>query len=264
MQKTTFVVRKMDCPSEEQLVRMTLQPLKSISSLQFDIPKRTLVVHHTGDSEPIVRALDALQLESCLLESTTADEIIPLSNAGTERTLLRQVLSINLFFFALEISVGFVADSMGLVADGLDMLADSLIYGLALFAVGRGVGTKKSIARVSGSFQLLLAGLGIVEVVRRFLGFGDVPAFGLMIGISALALSGNVVSLYLLQRSASKEAHMQASLLCTSNDVIANLGVILAGALVFATHSKIPDLVVGAVVFAVVGRGAYRIFRIAK
>ena len=85
-----------------------------------------------------------------------------------------------------------------------------------------------------------------------------------MIVISLLALIGNAVSLYLLQKSKAEEAHMQASVIFTSNDVVINIGVIVAGALVFLTRSRLPDLIVGLIVFIVVGRGALRILRLAK
>jgi len=123
---------------------------------------------------------------------------------------------------------------------------------------------KKNIAKTSGYFQLVLAVIGIAEVIRRFLGFSEVPAFQTMILISLLALAGNAACLILLQRSKSIDAHMQASVIFTSNDVIINLGVIAAGILVFATKSKIPDLAVGAIVFYIVARGAFHILRIGR
>lgn len=57
---------------------------------------------------------------------------------------------------------------------------------------------------------------------------------------------------------------MQASMIFTSNDVIVNAGVILAGALVYITASRIPDLIIGAIVSMIVGRGAYRIIRLSR
>jgi Co/Zn/Cd efflux system component len=85
-----------------------------------------------------------------------------------------------------------------------------------------------------------------------------------MIIISLLALAGNAICLYLLQKSKSQEAHMQASMIFTSTDVIVNLGVIAAGVMVYLTSSKLPDLIVGAIVFTGVGRGAYRILQLSK
>ena len=264
MQKTTFAIQKMDCASEEQIIRLKLEDFKNISALQFDIPNRRLDVYHTGDHRPIFKEIDNLQLDTSLAGSSATDEAMPTSKNDAERKLLLQVLAINLFFFFLEILMGIISSSMGLVADSLDMLADGLVYGIALFAVGGTLARKKGIAKTSGYLQLFLAILGIVEVIRRFLGFSDVPVFQTMIVISTLALIGNAVSLFLLQKSKNTEAHMQASMIFTSNDVIINLGVIIAGVFVFVTNSKIPDLIIGAMVFFVVARGAYRILQIAK
>jgi Co/Zn/Cd efflux system component len=153
---------------------------------------------------------------------------------------------------------------MGLVADSLDMLADSLVYALSLLAVGQTLIRKKKVAKLSGYFQMSLALFGLLEVIRRFVGSDGIPIFQNMIIISFLALLANSVSLYLIQKAKSKEAHMQASAIFTSNDIIINLGVILAGGLVYYFESKIPDLVIGSVVFIIVFRGATRILRLAK
>lgn len=264
MQKTTFIVSKMDCPSEEQMIRLKLEGLTDITSMQFDIPNRKLDIYHTDNYEPIFKALDDLQLGSSLVETSLADDFSLADTTAGERKLLWQVLAINFFFFALEMLTGFISNSMGLIADSLDMLADSLVYGLALFAVGGTIARKKNIAKASGYFQLILAVFGFAEVIRRFLGDGEVPAFQTMIVISILALIGNTACLYLLQKSKNSEAHMQASMIFTSNDVIINIGVIVAGVFVFLLSSKFPDLIIGTIVFLIVGRGAYRILQIAK
>lgn len=255
----------MDCPTEEQMIRMHLAELGNIHTLEFDLPGRRLIVYHTGPYEPVLRRLDALQLDTSLVESVAeADLQGSEASAVLERKLLWQVLLINLFFFVLELSTGFFSRSMGLVADSLDMLADSIVYGLALMAVGTTLHRKIEVARWAGFFQLVLAVLGFMEVVRRFIHFDHVPLYGLMIVISLMALVGNTVCLYLLQRSKTREAHMQASMIFTSNDIIANLGVIVAGVLVYLTHSRYPDLIIGTLVFILVGRGAFRILSLAR
>ena len=264
MKKSIFKIAKMDCPSEEQLIRMKLNDIEQIQHLSFDIQNRTLEVFHLSDVEPITEKINSLNFDSSLLETKTTSEHISQSDDSEQRKLLWQVLTINAFFFVLEMITGFVSNSMGLVADSLDMLADSIVYSLALFAVGGAVARKNGIAKMSGYFQLTLAVLGFVEVIRRFLGFTEVPAFQTMILISLLALIGNAISLYLLQKSKSKEAHMQASMIFTSNDVIVNIGVIVAGILVYFTNSKIPDLVIGVFVFAIVGKGAFRILKLSR
>lgn len=264
MKKTTFRISKMDCPSEEQLIRMKLDGLSNIKSLQFDIPDRKLTVIHSDDYKVIYQRLDSLNFGSSLIESVNSDEPVFPDHTVKENNLLWTVLGINLFFFFLEMFAGVFARSMGLVADSLDMLADSFVYGLALFAVGGTIIRKKRIAKLSGYFQLLLAILGFAEVIRRFVYMDSLPGFRTMIIISLLALCGNAISLFLLQKSKSREAHMQASMIFTSNDVIANIGVIAAGVAVFLTQSMYPDLIIGTAVFVLVARGAFRILKLSE
>ncbi|HME44697.1 MAG TPA: cation transporter [Syntrophorhabdales bacterium] len=264
MQKTIFSIPKMDCPSEERMIRMRLERLTTIQSLQFDLSGRTLEVCHTGGYDNLLGALENLKLDAKVVSSEEADLVSTKEACRQESRVLWQVLAINFFFFVLEMLTGFLAGSMGLVADSLDMLADSIVYALSLFAVGGTISRKKKIAGAAGYFQLVLALLGFAEVIRRFVGHGETPDFHLMIIISLLALTGNAICLYLLQKSTSKEAHMQASVVFTSTDVIVNLGVIVAGVLVYVTASKLPDLTIGTIVFVLVGRGAYRILQLRK
>jgi cation transport ATPase len=265
MQKTTFKIAKMDCPSEEQMIRMKLNDLTNIKSLEFDIPNRQLTVFHTDNHDKILQRLDNLRFDTTLIDSVAEENfIISTDNTNHERKSLWIVLFINLFFFALEMTTGFISNSMGLVADSLDMFADSIVYGLALLAVGGTMTRKKNITKYAGYFQLTLAFFGLIEVIRRFVGNETVPAFKIMIIISILALIGNGLCLYVLQKSKSNEIHMQASMIFTSNDVIVNLGVILAGGLVYFTNSKYPDLIVGSIVFLIVGQGAFKILKLSK
>ena len=85
-----------------------------------------------------------------------------------------------------------------------------------------------------------------------------------MIGVSIFALLGNGLCLYLLQKSKSKEAHMQASMIFTNNDIIINLGVILAGTMVYFTESNKPDLIIGIIIFMLVIQGSIRILKLGK
>lgn len=261
MNRTIFHIPKMDCPSEEQIIRMKLESFKDISALEFDIPNRNLSIYHTEPANKILSALETLNFGTKLTNTEVA-ELPVTKDHKVESRLLWQVLGINFFFFVLEIIFGFISNSMGLVADSLDMLADSLVYGLALFAVGGTIIRKKRIAKASGYFQLILAVLGLTEVIRRFISDEPTPAFQTMIIISLLALAGNALSLYLLQKSKSEDVHMQASVIFTSNDVVVNIGVIVAGALVYFTTSKVPDLVVGTMIFLLVSKGAFRILKL--
>jgi len=264
IESMTFKVPQMDCGAEEQLVRMKMSDQQDVKHLAFDLPGRTVIVTHTGNSAEIERLMRELNLGASLVKQERVHKIQPDTTNEQQRKLLIIVLLINFAGFVLELTTGLIANSMGLVADSLDMLADAIVYSLSLYAVGKVVARKKQVARLSGYFQLLLAGFGIFEVMRRFIGAGDEPNFMLMISISLIALSGNVASLFVLQRARSQDAHIEASWIFTSNDVIANISVIIAGILVFFTGSKLPDLVVGAAVFCLVSYGAFRILKLSK
>ncbi len=246
------------------MIRMKLDGL-SFTKLDFDIPKRKLYVYHEGDEQQIAMALNDLNLGSSLLVTEEWKKIADAdSDHSNEKKLLWAVLSINFAFFILEMITGFISGSMGLVADSLDMLADTIVYSLSIYAIGNVASKKKRVAKISGYFQLILAIFGFTEVIRRFLGLEVFPSFQMMITISFFALIGNAFCLYLLQKSKSKEAHMQASMIFTSNDVIVNIGVVIAGVLVYFTHSTYPDLIVGTIVFGLVAKGAFRILKLSK
>ena len=162
-------------------------------------------------------------------------------------------------------SYGLVSKSMGLIADSLDMLADSFVYAISLIAVGKSLIYKKSVAKIAGYFQIVLSLIGLGEVIRRIIYPVEFPNYLTMIIISIFALIGNGICLYLLQKSRDKEeAHMKASLIFTSNDVVINLGVILAGILVYWLNSNMPDLIIGTIVFFIVSKGAFRILSLSK
>jgi Co/Zn/Cd efflux system component len=111
------------------------------------------------------------------------------------------------------------------------MFADAAVYGIALYAVGKAAKYQLKAAHFAGWIQLLLALIVIIDVVRRFM-FGSEPESDLMIIIGFLALIANVACLYLLTGHKDGGAHMKASWIFTANDVIVNMGVILAGVLV--------------------------------
>ncbi len=264
MQKTEFKISKMDCPSEENLIRMKLNEIVGIKKLDFDIPNRYLTVYHNDQLDKINNAIESLNLGGQKV-STEEIENIDIEENMNQRRVLWYVLIINFLFFIIELSSGILSRSMGLVADSLDMLADSFVYALSLIAVGGTLIKKKRVASLAGYFQITLALLGFIEVVRRFTGTEKFPDFNTMILVSVFALIANGICLYLLQKSKSKhEAHMKASMIFTSNDVIINLGVILAGILVKLLNSNIPDLAVGTIVFLIVIQGARRILNLAK
>ncbi len=263
MEKTVFKISKMDCPSEENLIRTKLDGIPEIKNLEVDIPNRKLTVFHTGKLEEIDSSVIDLKLGGQRIKTEQCDDV-DFKEQTNQRKLLWAVLAINFAFFIIELTTGLISKSMGLVADSLDMLADSFVYAISLFAVGGSLARKRGISKLAGYFQITLAIIGFVEVIRRFVGIEKMPDFSTMIVVSVLALIANGICLYILQKSKTKEAHIQASIIFTSNDVIINFGVIIAGLLVNWLNSNKPDLIIGAIVFILVIQGAVRILKLGK
>lgn len=247
------------------MVRVALEGRPDILRLQADLSARRLDVYHSGDPADVVAALQPLGLGANLLDSADVQELpaetTPPRDADERRTL-RLALAINAVMFVGEAVGGYLADSTALIADSLDMFSDAAVYGIALYGVGRGLRGQASAARISGWLQLTLAGGAAFEVVRRAVG-GSEPEAGLMMIVAAVALVANAATMKLLSGHREGGAHMQASWIFTTNDVLANLGVIVGGLLVRATGSSWPDLIVGTAIALLVFRGALRILRVA-
>ena len=183
--------------------------------------------------------------------------------AELERKTLWTLLAINGAMFLAEATAGWWGESTGLLADSLDMLADASVYGIALYAVGRSRRLQANAATAGGVLQIAL-GLGVLlEIVRRFLN-GSEPVSALMMAVGALALAANVSCLLLIAKHREGGVHMRASWIFSTNDVIANLGVIISGALVMYLGSRLPDLIIGALISVVVLRGGVQILREAR
>ena len=177
-----------------------------------------------------------------------------------ERSTLFALLSINGVMFLVEALAGWWGESTGLLADSLDMFADAFVYGIALYAVGRSADLQSKSARISGWLQITL-GVGVLAEVARRSFFGSDPVSTTMVVVGATALVANVCCLLLLAKHRKGGVHMRASWIFSTNDVIANIGVIVSGALVKFFSSRIPDLLVGAIVAAFVVSGGCRILQ---
>lgn len=118
----------MDCPSEENLIRMKLESIDSIINQEYDLTNRTLTVFHDNDIEQIDLAIAALDFGSKLLENKEASFTGKKDEDKKQRKTLWIVLLINFGFFIIEMTTGLISKSMGLVADSLDMCLRTLWY----------------------------------------------------------------------------------------------------------------------------------------
>ncbi len=182
---------------------------------------------------------------------------------GAERKTLRILLVINGVMFFVGLVAGILAHSTALVADSLDMFADASVYTMSLYAVGKSAYHKNRAATLSGIFQMTLAAMVVIDVIRRFIG-GSSPESEWMMIIALLSLIANSYSLYLLSKHRQGEVHMRASWIFTQNDVIASFSVIIAGLLVTLFNSRFPDLIVGFGIACLVVWGGIRIIQDAR
>ncbi len=182
---------------------------------------------------------------------------------ANERRILRVALALNAAMAVIGGVAGWIAQSTGLLADALDMLSDATAYAIGLVAIGRTARFKANAALFSGSVLLVL-GIGILVEVGRRVVFGAEPLSGWMIGTALLSLAVNVTVLRMLAPLKSGEVHLRATWLFTRADVVANLGVILAGMLVLWLRSPYPDFFIGALIGLYVIKEAFEILRDAR
>ena len=180
-----------------------------------------------------------------------------------QKRVLYWLLAINATMFVIELSLGWIAESTALIADSIDMLADAIVYGIGLYAVGRSLTDKAKAALASGYFQAALGLLILVDIVRRII-VGSEPVSELIMVVGTAALIANFICLVLISKHKEGEVHMRASWIFSTNDVIANVGVILGGLLVWWLDTRWPDIIIGIVISVVILRGAKRILSDAK
>ena len=173
-------------------------------------------------------------------------------NKGSELAQLRErqgrvlyiVLAINAVMFVVEFTAGWIVNSTALLGDSLDMFGDTLVYAISLFVLHRGARARAGAALFKSGFLMLFSLLIIGEAIRKSF-LGVVPEAGWMSLIGLIALVANLSCLALLYSHRSDDINMSSTWLCSRNDVIANLSVLVAAGLVMLTESLWPDLIVG-------------------
>jgi Co/Zn/Cd efflux system component len=176
------------------------------------------------------------------------------------RRILSIALGINVSMFLVEIVASFVAGSVSLRADALDSLADALNYAIALAVIGLSLRWRAGAALVKGGIMALF-GLWVARSIVSNAIIGALPEAEVIGAVGLLALAANVSVATLLYRHRSNDSQAMSVWLCTRNDCIANIGVMLAGAGVWISGTPWPDLAVAAVVACLGLSSAVRIAR---
>jgi cation diffusion facilitator family transporter len=177
-----------------------------------------------------------------------------------QSSTLKAVLGINATMFAVEIAAGIAAGSVALVADSLDMLGDALVYGFSLYAVTRGLREKAISALLKGGIMGAFGLIVLLQAGYRAL-HPDAPVVALIGVIGALALVANGTCLALLWRHRADDINMRSVWLCSRNDIIANVSVLIAAAGVWATGSAWPDIIIGTALAVLFFRSSVQVIR---
>lgn len=162
---------------------------------------------------------------------------------GRRRRVLWLVLGINATMFVVELVAGFFADSVALQADSLDMLGDTLVYGFSLAVVAGSLHERARAAQLKGWLMAAFGGAALVQVTLKILR-GTPPDALLVTGTALLALLANLACLGLLYAHRADDVNMRSTWICSRNDIIANLSVVVAAAFVAALGSFWPDVLV--------------------
>jgi Co/Zn/Cd efflux system component len=159
------------------------------------------------------------------------------------------VTVINLAMFVVEMTAGQLAGSQALKADALDFAADGATYALSFWAIGKAPRVRAGAAMLKG-LSLLAMGLWVAGTTLWHLFVFGLPEAGVMGAIGFLALAANVISVLLLMAYKDGDANVRSVWLCSRNDAIGNVAVMIAAGAVLWFNSGIPDLIVAGVMAA--------------
>ncbi len=177
-----------------------------------------------------------------------------------QRSVFRTVLWINVFMFNLEAVAGILSYSTALLADSVDMLGDAIVYGFSLYVVGRGSVWQARAAMLKGIIMAAF-GMGVLAQVVFKIVHGLVPSAEVMGVVGIMALAANLLCLRLLWQRRGDDINMRSAWVCSRNDVIGNVGVLVAAIAVRFTTSLWPDVVIGLLIAALFGRSAIAVIR---
>jgi Co/Zn/Cd efflux system component len=176
------------------------------------------------------------------------------------RRVLLIVLAINAVMFGVEVIAGVAAGSASLQADALDFLGDAANYMISLLVVGMALNYRASAALANG-ITMGLFGLWVISTVFWHGIHGTLPSAVAMGAVGSAALLANAASFGLLWAYRQGDANMRSAWICTRNDVLGNLTVLLAALGVFGTGTGWPDIIVAAIMAALALQGALLVIR---
>jgi len=156
------------------------------------------------------------------------------------------VIAINASMFFVEMAAGAVAGSQALQADALDFLSDATTYGISLAVIGASLQIRACAAAMK-AISLTAMALWVLGSTAYHVLILGIPRAEVMGAIGILALAANAASVLILMRYKDGDANVRSVWLCSRNDAIGNVAVMIAALAVWATGTKWPDLLVAAI-----------------
>jgi len=181
----------------------------------------------------------------------------------TYRRVLWIVIFINFLMFVIEMSTGALTGSKALQADALDFAGDAATYAISLWVIGKPLLWRSRAATFKGVSLLLMGVFVVISTVAAF-DRSEPPLAGWMAAVAFMALLANVVSAILLMKFRDGDANVRSVWLCSRNDAIGNVGVLIAAGLVAWLHSPWPDLVLALLMATLFVSSAWSILRQAQ
>lgn len=181
-------------------------------------------------------------------------------NSPGWRRALWIALTVNVAMFAVEIGAGLAAGSASLQADALDFLGDSANYAISLGVAGMALAWRAR-AALAKAVSLLGFGLWVLGAAAWHAHAGTLPGAQVMGAIGVLALAVNTGVALLLYRFRNGDANMRSVWICSRNDAVGNIAVVLAAFGVFGTGTGWPDVIVATIMAALGLSGGWQIMR---
>jgi len=187
-------------------------------------------------------------------------DLRPPDTVAAYRRALWLVLGINVAMFLVEVGAGLAAGSASLQADAMDFLGDAANYAISLLVLGMALHFRAGAALAKG-VTMGAFGLWVIATVIWHLVHGTLPSAATMGAVGLIAFAANAASFALLWRHRDGDANMRSAWICTRNDVLGNLAVLLAALGVFGTGTGWPDAIVAAIMGALAIQGAAIVIR---
>jgi Co/Zn/Cd efflux system component len=182
---------------------------------------------------------------------------------GKYRRLLWVALALNVAMFAIEVAASLKSNSVSLLADSIDFLGDSANYGLSLFVLGMSV-TVRAKASLAKALSMLVFGFGVLSAAAWHAATDAHPEASTMGVVGALALVVNCAVALMLFAHREGDSNMRSVWLCTRNDALGNIAVLLAALGVFGTGAAWPDLAVAGIMATLAVTSAFHVLRQAR